>query len=161
MTDPTSDRVLQATEMISALADCALPEAFDLPRERAVSFGQELEDTALGVIGGVIRFVRGEASQSRPKMAKAPPGARGFAIPGGSWGASTCSTPAGHKGHLHVEAYREHWHPISRYFERRVGTRRASTYVDVDAECTRVAIEYRASSFWSRAGRIRVRELNA
>jgi hypothetical protein len=59
-------------------------------------------------------------------------------------------------GHVHVEAYREHWHPISRYFERRSGARRASTYVDVDAACTRVVIEYRASSFWSRAGRVRV-----
>jgi AmiR/NasT family two-component response regulator len=53
---PQSDRVSQATGMVSAQAACTLPEAFDLLRERAFAIGQQLELTALDVLDGVIRF---------------------------------------------------------------------------------------------------------
>jgi AmiR/NasT family two-component response regulator len=53
---PQSDRVSQATAMISAQAGCDLADAFDLLRERAFTMGQSLEITALDVIDGVIHF---------------------------------------------------------------------------------------------------------
>jgi hypothetical protein len=53
---PQSDRVSQATGMVSAQAECSLAVAFDLLRERAFSIGQQLELTALDVLDGVIRF---------------------------------------------------------------------------------------------------------
>jgi AmiR/NasT family two-component response regulator len=53
---PQSDRVSQATGIISVQAGCTLAEAFDLLRERAFALGQTLELTALDVIDGVLRF---------------------------------------------------------------------------------------------------------
>ena len=53
---PHSDRVSQATGMISVQADCSLAEAFDLLRERAFGIGQTLEMTALDAIDHIIRF---------------------------------------------------------------------------------------------------------
>ena len=53
---PNSDGVSQATGMVSVQAECTIAQAFDLLRERAFSLGKTLEDTALGVIGGEIRF---------------------------------------------------------------------------------------------------------
>jgi hypothetical protein len=53
---PQSDRVSQATGMISAQVPCSIAEAFDLLRERAFKLDQMLEHTALDVIDGLIRF---------------------------------------------------------------------------------------------------------
>jgi hypothetical protein len=53
---PQSDRVSQATGMISVQAACTLAEAFDLLRERAFVLDQMLELTAIDVIGGALRF---------------------------------------------------------------------------------------------------------
>jgi hypothetical protein len=53
---PDSDRVLQATGMISVQATCSLAEAFDLLRERAFALDQTPEHTALDVLDGIIRF---------------------------------------------------------------------------------------------------------
>jgi AmiR/NasT family two-component response regulator len=53
---PQSDRVSQATGMISVQAGCTLAEAFDLLRERAFALGQMIEHTALDVLDGLIRF---------------------------------------------------------------------------------------------------------
>jgi AmiR/NasT family two-component response regulator len=53
---PQSDRISQATGMISVQAACSLAEAFDLLRERAFAMNQTLEYTALDVIDGEIRF---------------------------------------------------------------------------------------------------------
>jgi hypothetical protein len=53
---PQSDRVSQATGMISVQAGCTLAEAFDLLRERAFARGQMLEFTAIDVIDGARRF---------------------------------------------------------------------------------------------------------
>jgi AmiR/NasT family two-component response regulator len=53
---PQSDRVSQATGMISVQGGCSLAEAFDMLRERAFALGQTLEFTALDVIDGEIRF---------------------------------------------------------------------------------------------------------
>jgi len=53
---PHSDRVSQATGMVSVQVDCTLPEAFDLLRERAVGLSKTLENTAIAVIDHVIRF---------------------------------------------------------------------------------------------------------
>jgi AmiR/NasT family two-component response regulator len=55
-TGPQSDRVSQATGMISVQAGCTLAEAFDLLRERAVDLGQTLEHTALDTLDHIIRF---------------------------------------------------------------------------------------------------------
>ena len=53
---PQSDRVSQATGMISVQAGCTLAEAFDLLRERAFVLDQMLELTAIDVIDGALRF---------------------------------------------------------------------------------------------------------
>ena len=53
---PQSDRVSQATGMISVQALCDVREAFDLLRERAFVLNQTLELTALDVIDGEVRF---------------------------------------------------------------------------------------------------------
>ena len=58
-TGPQSDRVSQATGMISVQAECSLAAAFDLLRERAFADEQSLQDTALDVIDGIIRFSPG------------------------------------------------------------------------------------------------------
>jgi hypothetical protein len=54
--DFPSNRVHQATGMISAQADCTLTEAMQLLIIRAEAMGQSIEDTALDVIDGIIRF---------------------------------------------------------------------------------------------------------
>ena len=53
---PNSDRVSQATGMVSVQAGCKVAQAFDLLRERAFALGKTLEDTALEVIDGKIHF---------------------------------------------------------------------------------------------------------
>jgi AmiR/NasT family two-component response regulator len=53
---PQSDRVSQATGMISVQVRCTVAEAFDLLRERAFALGQALELTALDVVDGTLRF---------------------------------------------------------------------------------------------------------
>ena len=53
---PYSDRVSQATGIVSVQADCRMAEAFDLLRERAFALDQTLEHTALDVLDGVLRF---------------------------------------------------------------------------------------------------------
>jgi AmiR/NasT family two-component response regulator len=55
-TGPQSDRVSQATGMISVQAGCTLAEAFELLRARAMLLGQTLEDTALDTLDHIIRF---------------------------------------------------------------------------------------------------------
>jgi len=54
--DFPSSRVHQATGMISAQAECSLTEAMQLLIIRAEAMGQTVEDTALDVIDGLIRF---------------------------------------------------------------------------------------------------------
>ena len=57
MTDPTvSYRVHQATAMISAQADCNLTEAMQRLIIRAEAFDCCLEDMALDVLDGTVRF---------------------------------------------------------------------------------------------------------
>lgn len=58
MAGPISHRVAQATGMISVQAGCDLDEALQLLIIRAESIGESLEDTALDVIDGIIRFDR-------------------------------------------------------------------------------------------------------
>ena len=50
------DHIHQATEIVSVQGDCDLIEAFDKLRERAAATGQSIEDTALDVLDGLIRF---------------------------------------------------------------------------------------------------------
>ena len=50
------DYIHQATAIVSVQADCDLIEAFDKLRERALATGQSIEDTALDVLDGLIRF---------------------------------------------------------------------------------------------------------
>jgi len=54
--DFPSNRVHQATGMISAQADCSLTEAMHLLMIRAAAADRSLEDMALDVIEGTIRF---------------------------------------------------------------------------------------------------------
>ena len=56
MTEALSYRVHQATGMISAQADCGLEEALQLLIIRADAAQESIEDMALDVIDGVIRF---------------------------------------------------------------------------------------------------------
>jgi hypothetical protein len=56
MTEALSYRVHQATGMISAQADCSLEEALQLLIIRADAAQESIEDMALDVIDGVIRF---------------------------------------------------------------------------------------------------------
>jgi len=56
MTEPLSYRVHQATGMISAQAECGLDEAVQLLIIRADATHESIEDMALDVIDGVIRF---------------------------------------------------------------------------------------------------------
>jgi len=51
-----SYRVHQATGMISAQAECSLEEAMQLLIIRADAAGESVEDMALDVIDGLIRF---------------------------------------------------------------------------------------------------------
>ena len=53
-----SDKVHQATRMVSAQADCEMSEALNRLRIRAMAMGQSLEATALDVLDGLIRFDR-------------------------------------------------------------------------------------------------------
>lgn len=50
------DYVHQATGMVAAQLDCDIIEAFGRLRIRAVANGQTLEDTALDVLDGMVRF---------------------------------------------------------------------------------------------------------
>jgi hypothetical protein len=58
--EPPGERVSavvsQATGMVATQVACGLIEAFDRLKIRANAMGQTLEDTALDVIDGVIRF---------------------------------------------------------------------------------------------------------
>jgi hypothetical protein len=57
MTDPTlSSRAHQAIGMISAQAECNVEEAMHLLIIRADADGESIDDTALNVIDGLIRF---------------------------------------------------------------------------------------------------------
>ena len=51
-----SEVVARATGLVAVQAECDLIEAFDRLKIRAAAMGQTLEDTALDVIDGVIRF---------------------------------------------------------------------------------------------------------
>ncbi|MDP9334385.1 MAG: hypothetical protein M3Q30_13940 [Actinomycetota bacterium] len=53
---PLSDRVHQATGMVSVQAHCDIAEALNPLRIRALAMGQSLEVTALDVLDGQIRF---------------------------------------------------------------------------------------------------------
>jgi hypothetical protein len=53
-----SDRVHQATGMIAVQAECDLPAALALLIIKAADIGESLEDTALDVLDGIIRFDR-------------------------------------------------------------------------------------------------------
>jgi hypothetical protein len=54
--DDFSDRVHQATGMVSAQARCNLAEALDRLIERADATGKSLDEIAMDVINRVIRF---------------------------------------------------------------------------------------------------------
>jgi hypothetical protein len=56
MAGHVSNRVAQATGMISAQAGCDIDEALQLLIVRAEALGQSIEETALDVLDGVIRF---------------------------------------------------------------------------------------------------------
>jgi ANTAR domain len=51
-----SSRVHQATGMIAAQIPCDTGEAFDRLKLRSAAQGQSLDETALDVLDGVIRF---------------------------------------------------------------------------------------------------------
>jgi hypothetical protein len=51
-----SNRVAQATGMISVQAGCSVDDALLLLGVRAEALGSSMEDTALDVLDGVIRF---------------------------------------------------------------------------------------------------------
>ena len=51
-----SDRVHQATGMISAQLNCEVDEAFNRLKIRAAAMDQTLDETALDVLNRVIRF---------------------------------------------------------------------------------------------------------
>ena len=53
-----SARVWQAQGMVSEQADCALYEALDLMKERARTDGRDLEEIAVDVVSGKIRFAK-------------------------------------------------------------------------------------------------------
>ena len=53
---PLSVAVHQATGMIAAQADCGVGEAFNRLRIRAAALGQTLDEMALDVLDGVIKF---------------------------------------------------------------------------------------------------------
>ena len=50
------NRVHQATGMICAQVGCGVSEAFDRLKLRSAARGQTLDETALDVLDGVIRF---------------------------------------------------------------------------------------------------------
>jgi hypothetical protein len=54
--DHLSDRVHQATAMISAQAGCDEAEALAMLIVKAAEIDQNLDDTALDVLDGIIRF---------------------------------------------------------------------------------------------------------
>jgi AmiR/NasT family two-component response regulator len=56
--DNLSYRIHQATGMVAAQADCDIDEALARLRIRARATGQTLEQTALDVLDGEIRFGR-------------------------------------------------------------------------------------------------------
>ncbi|MDQ1447716.1 MAG: hypothetical protein QOC79_687 [Actinomycetota bacterium] len=61
MSDWASDQshsvaVHQATGMVAAQADCDISEAFNRLKIRSAALGQTLDETALDVLDGVIRF---------------------------------------------------------------------------------------------------------
>ena len=53
---PLSVAVHQATGMIAAQADCDVGEAFNRLKIRAAALGQTLDEMALDVLDGVIKF---------------------------------------------------------------------------------------------------------
>lgn len=53
-----SDRVHQAAGMIAAQAGCDLPAARSMLIAKATEIGESLDDTALDVLDGIIRFDR-------------------------------------------------------------------------------------------------------
>jgi AmiR/NasT family two-component response regulator len=48
--------VAQAQGMVSVQAECTLPEALALMRERAIIMGQTLDEIAVAVVDRTIRF---------------------------------------------------------------------------------------------------------
>ncbi len=56
--DYHSVHVHQATGMVAAQAECDIAEAFARLTIRAAAMGQSLDDTALDVLDGVLRFNR-------------------------------------------------------------------------------------------------------
>jgi len=53
---PLSDRVLQAQGMVAAQLGCSMEEALGRLRVRADAIGQPLDDLALDVLDGIVRF---------------------------------------------------------------------------------------------------------
>ncbi len=76
----------------------------------------------------------------------------------GSWGRSGPTRLPVSEGSLHLEAYRERWHPIWRMLARRASFRRAAIDIDVPP-CERVVVEFRASALSTQPGRLRVQEI--